>query len=100
MKSLKLTALALAVAALAGCSTVRPFGDINIKEQPKVSETVVKAIDTLPAPAGPKVAVAVYSFKDMTGQRKPSQTLSLFSTAVTQGAEAYLIKSLSEAGHS
>ena len=100
MKSLKLTALALAVAVLAGCSTVRPFGDINIKEQPKVSETVVKAIDTLPAPAGPKVAVAVYSFKDMTGQRKPSQTLSLFSTAVTQGAEAYLIKSLSEAGHS
>jgi len=99
MKTLKLSALALAV-ALAGCSTVRPFGDVNIKEQPKVSETVVKAIDTLPAPAGPKVAVAVYSFKDMTGQRKPSQTLSLFSTAVTQGAEAYLIKSLAEAGHS
>jgi len=100
MKIIKRTALALAIAALAGCSTVRPFGDVNIKEQPKVSETVVKAIDTLPAPAGPKVAVAVYSFKDMTGQRKPSQTLSLFSTAVTQGAEAYLIKSLSEAGHS
>jgi len=100
MKIIKRTALALAIAALAGCSTVRPFGDVNIKEQPKVSETVVKAIDTLPAPDGPKVSVAVYSFKDMTGQRKPSQTLSLFSTAVTQGAEAYLIKSLSEAGHS
>lgn len=98
MKTLKLTALALAL-ALSGCSTVRPFGEVNIKEQPKVSETVIKAIDTLPAPAGPKVAVAVYSFKDMTGQRKPSQTLSLFSTAVTQGAEAYLIKSLQEAGH-
>jgi len=100
MKVLKLSALALAIVAMAGCSTVRPYGDIGIKDQPKESQTVIKAIDTLPAPAGPKVSVAVYSFKDMTGQRKPSQTLSLFSTAVTQGAEAYLIKSLSEAGHS
>jgi curli production assembly/transport component CsgG len=43
--------------------------------------------------------VAVYGFKDMTGQRKNSTTLSLFSTAVTQGAESYLIKSLQEAGN-
>jgi curli production assembly/transport component CsgG len=35
----------------------------------------------------------------MTGQRKNSTTLSLFSTAVTQGAESYLIKSLQEAGN-
>ena len=99
MKIIKRTALALAVIALAGCSTVRPFGDVGIKDQPKESLTVIKAIDTLPAPDGPKISVAVYSFKDLTGQRKNSQTLSLFSTAVTQGAEAYLIKSLSEAGN-
>jgi curli production assembly/transport component CsgG len=99
MKIIKRTALALAVIALAGCSTVRPYGDIGIKDQPKESKTVIKAIDTLPAPDGPKISVAVYSFKDLTGQRKNSQTLSLFSTAVTQGAEAYLIKSLSEAGN-
>jgi len=99
MKIIKRTALALAVIALAGCSTVRPYGDIGIKDQPKESQTVIKAIDTLPAPDGPKISVAVYSFKDLTGQRKNSQTLSLFSTAVTQGAEAYLIKSLSEAGN-
>jgi curli production assembly/transport component CsgG len=43
--------------------------------------------------------VAVYGFKDLTGQRKPSNTLSLFSTAVTQGAEAYLMKSLQEVGN-
>jgi curli production assembly/transport component CsgG len=35
----------------------------------------------------------------MTGQRKPSNTLSLFSSAVTQGAESYLIKTLSEVGN-
>jgi curli production assembly/transport component CsgG len=43
--------------------------------------------------------VAVYSFRDLTGQRKPSPTLSLFSSAVTQGAENYLIKSLQDAGN-
>jgi curli production assembly/transport component CsgG len=43
--------------------------------------------------------VAVYGFKDLTGQLKPSSTLSLFTTAVTQGAEAYLMKSLQEVGN-
>ena len=99
MKVFKLASIALALTALVGCSTVRPLGEVAIKEQPKESVTIVKEINTLPAPAGPKVAVAVYSFKDLTGQRKPSTTLSLFSTAVTQGAETYLIKSLQEAGN-
>jgi curli production assembly/transport component CsgG len=100
MKLLKLTTIALALAALTGCSSIRPWNDhINITEAPKVSTTIVKEINTLPAPAGQKIAVAVYSFKDLTGQRKPSATLSSFSTAVTQGAESYLIKSLQEAGN-
>jgi curli production assembly/transport component CsgG len=99
MKLLKLTTIALALTVLAGCSTVRPGWEVGIEDQPKETVTIIKAIDTLPAPAGPKIAVAVYSFKDLTGQRKPSSTLSLFSTAVTQGAESYLIKSLQEAGN-
>lgn len=99
MKLLKLTTIALILTVLAGCSTVRPMAEIAIADQPKESVSIVKEIDTLPAPAGPKIAVAVYSFKDLTGQRKPSATLSLFSTAVTQGAESYLIKSLQEAGN-
>lgn len=99
MKLFKLSTIALALSVLAGCSTVRPFGEVGIKDQPKETVTIIKEIDTLPAPAGPKVSVAVYGFKDMTGQRKPSATLSLFSTAVTQGAESYLIKSLQEAGN-
>lgn len=96
---LRLSIISLAVAALVGCSTVRPLGDINIKDDPKVSNTIVRELDKMPAPEGAPVPVAVYGFKDMTGQRKPSNTLSLFSTAVTQGAEAYLIKSLMEAGN-
>ena len=100
MKFLKLTATALVVTTLAGCANlIRPLSDVQIKDQPKVTETIVKEIDKLPAPNGPKIAVAVYGFKDMTGQRKNSTTLSLFSTAVTQGAEAYLIKSLQETGN-
>lgn len=100
MKTLKLTTIALTLAALAGCSSlVRPLGKVDIEDTPKVSTTIMKEIDQLPAPAGPKVAIAVYNFKDLTGQRKNSSTLSLFSTAVTQGAESYLIKSLQEAGN-
>ena len=100
MKAFKLATMALAVALLTGCaSAVRTMGKVDIEDLPKESVTIVKEIDTLPAPAGPKVAVAVYGFKDLTGQRKPSATLSLFSTAVTQGAESYLIKSLQEAGN-
>lgn len=100
MKLLKLTTMALAIATLAGCANlVRPLSDVNIEDKPKATSTIIKDIDTLPAPSGPKVAVAVYGFKDLTGQRKNSNTLSLFSTAVTQGAESYLIKSLQEAGN-
>jgi curli production assembly/transport component CsgG len=99
MKAIKLSLITLAVVALAGCSTVRPMGDVNIKEEAKVSETINKSFVDVPSPAGPAVTVAVYGFKDLTGQRKPSSTLSLFSTAVTQGAEAYLMKSLQEVGN-
>ena len=100
MRIFKLSTIVLATAVLMGCaSAVRPMGKIGIEDVPKVSETIQKEIDTLPAPDGPKIAVAVYGFKDMTGQRKNSTTLSLFSTAVTQGAESYLIKSLQEAGN-
>ena len=92
--------MALAIATLTGCANlVRPLSDVNIEDKPKATSTIIKEIDTLPAPNGPKVAVAVYGFKDLTGQRKNSNTLSLFSTAVTQGAESYLIKSLQEAGN-
>jgi curli production assembly/transport component CsgG len=100
MRIFKLSTIVLAAAVLMGCaSAVRPLGKIGIEDVPKVTETIQKEINTLPAPDGPKIAVAVYGFKDMTGQRKNSTTLSLFSTAVTQGAESYLIKSLQEAGN-
>jgi curli production assembly/transport component CsgG len=99
MKAFKLSILSLAMLALAGCSAIRPLGEVAIKDEAKVTETINKSFGDVPAPAGPPVVVAVYGFTDKTGQRKPSNTLSLFSTAVTQGAESYLIKSLQEVGN-
>jgi curli production assembly/transport component CsgG len=100
MKLFKLGLLTLAFATLAGCAnTIRPTAEADVVGAAKVSETISKDFDKIPAPAGPPVAIAVYGFTDKTGQRKPSSTLSLFSTAVTQGAEAYLIKSLQEVGN-
>lgn len=99
MKAIKLSLITLAVVSMVGCSTVRPLGNTKIKDEATVSNTINKSFANVPAPAGPAVTVAVYGFKDLTGQRKPSSTLSLFSTAVTQGAEAYLMKSLQEVGN-
>lgn len=69
------------------------------KEKPKVEKfTNRKVFDNLAELDGPPIPVAVYSFTDKTGQRKPSGTVSSFSTAVTQGADAYLVKTLADVG--
>ena len=49
------------------------------------------------APPVRKITIAVYAFTDKTGQRKPSQNMALISTAVTQGAEIWLIQALKKA---
>jgi len=48
----------------------------------------------LPEPKG-KIIAAVYSFRDQTGQYKPSPDSS-FSTAVTQGAASILVRALKD----
>lgn len=99
MKIIKLSLITLAIISLVGCSTVRPWEDYDISSEPIVSKNLNKNLSNIPSPDSPPITVAVYGFKDLTGQRKSSQTLSLFSTAVTQGAEAYLIRSLQEVGN-
>lgn len=51
----------------------------------------------LPAPKQ-KVVVAVYGFPDQTGQYRPSETVTTYSRAVTQGGGSVLIRSLQDAG--
>lgn len=96
MKLFKLTPLVLAM-TLTGCGTignqVREFDD------PQATRPVLKKAESLKPPAQGAIAVAVYNFRDMTGQRKASQTIAQLSSAVTQGADAYLVKSLQEVGN-
>ena len=89
----------LAVACfITGCaSTDRPI----MYDDPYV--TASKQTDMLraikPLTDQPIIDIAVYSFPDMTGQRKPSTKFSQLSMAVSQGADAWVIKSLKEVAH-
>lgn len=61
----------------------------------RLGEETESTIDlkSLPDPKEP-IIVAVYKFRDQTGQYKPSENGAGFSTAVTQGATTILIKAL------
>lgn len=79
--------------ALSSCTAIPSKKDAElIPDSPRVKPV-------LPPPKDGKIVVALYSFGDKTGQRKDSGTIAKFSTAVTQGGETVLIKSLQEAGN-
>jgi len=81
-----------------GCATTTIINDP--KKPTAVKNLMQKEFDTIPAPAaGKPIVVAVYSFQDKTGQRKPAAQFANLSTAVTQGAEAFLIKALQDVGY-
>ena len=87
----------LGFSLLAGCTVFDQERDkaMSSASQP-ATLTSVSALHNdlvnLPPPRG-KIVAAVYGFRDQTGQYKPSPDSS-FSTAVTQGAAAMLIKSM------
>ena len=78
---------------LSGCSTIRHF-----QETPEIEKPALTELRTIPPPER-EVVVAVYGFYDMTGQRKSKGNIALFSTAVSQGSENWLIKALQDAGN-
>ena len=81
------------LALLSGCAStqVEVMQEEPIKIEPKKS-----LIDKLPLLDGPPITIAVYGFIDKTGQNKPNEKLALFSKAVTQGSETFLIKALQD----
>jgi curli production assembly/transport component CsgG len=88
--------LLLLTLLLSGCAVVQKAG---FEFQPEVTvNKLEKEFDAVPAPDGKRLTVAVYSFKDLTGQRKPTPGVASFSTAVTQGAEVFLIRALQDVG--
>lgn len=81
---------------LVGCATTSM---VTGPDKPtSVKNLMQKEFDTIPPPAGKPVVVAVYSFLDKTGQRRPAANMANLSTAVTQGADAFLIKALGDVG--
>ena len=86
-----------------GCASFAPVGHtgcatwLECSETPEIVRPTQTKLENLPSPRQ-KAVVAIYKFQDLTGQRKSSQKMALFSTAVTQGADNYLIDALRSAG--
>ena len=94
---MKLAAIVLsATLGLSGCSSIVNIPD---PEPPVLVKNENTEFLTMAPPATGKVVAAVYGFTDKTGQRKPSDTVSNLSSAVTQGSEAWVIKALQEVGN-
>ncbi len=98
---MKKTLLSLAIVSLlSGCAVIQTTG--LTETDPTVTgqrANVKKEFDLIPAPAaGKPLSVAVYSFMDKTGQRRPQANIASLSTAVTQGAEVFLISALQNVG--
>jgi len=80
----------------------------NILEGSGIPNVVIKSssimdlqseeLKNIPA-AKRKPVIAIYpnSFRDQTGQRKSNGQFALFSTAITQAPEAFLIRALKHA---
>jgi curli production assembly/transport component CsgG len=87
----------LAVSTLTSCSSVfQPVS--SSKATTDYRSGLSDMLRSLPPPAEP-IVVAVYKFRDQTGQYKSSENLVQYSTAVTQGATSMLIRALMEAGN-
>jgi curli production assembly/transport component CsgG len=87
---------------LGGCGTVAPIPQqhqpSNVNEDAVLTPTtrITRDLVRLPPPKF-RVPVAVYAFRDQTGQFKPQPDSNL-SNAVTQGAASILVKALLDSG--
>lgn len=103
MKKTTLSLAILAVIVLSGCATgsaIREKVTGNQFDAPVIEQNTFlkeQSVKLLPPANGP-VPVAVYGFQDKTGQRKSMPNIASLSSAVTQGAESYLIKALQDVG--
>jgi len=84
---------------LEGLSATNCVSFIECIEAPEVVELPThEELRQLP-PAEKMPVVAVYSFLDLTGQRKQKGDVAMFSTAISQGASTMLIDALKTAGN-
>ncbi len=85
----------LCLLLLSGCGTY--FNQPITIEKARIGEDTefTQTLRDFPLPKEP-IVVGVYKFRDQTGQYKPTEAGSTFSTAVTQGATTILIKALED----
>lgn len=85
----------LLIVILSGCNALMKAP--TEKEDSTLGEVTpyTKKLRALPNPQE-KIVVAVYKFKDQTGQYKPSEYNSNWSTAIPQGTTSILLKALED----
>lgn len=95
MKKYKLLVSLSLMITMFSCGTY--FNQPVSEQEARLGENtrVSNILNDLPLPAQP-VVVGVYNFRDQTGQFKPTENGSTFSTAVTQGATAILLNALED----
>ena len=98
--------LFLSVLLLSSCTSLRHsdlldedvLGAYSKRQASTVLELQSQELFNLP-PARVKPTIAIYpnSFTDLTGQRKSNSTFALFSSAITQSPDAFLIRAFKHA---
>ena len=84
------------VALLTGCSDL--MGATIAPPPENMKSKLQSKMDAVPELNGQKMTIAVYGFQDKTGQKKASATIAQLSSAVTQGAEVWVIDALKNVG--
>ena len=88
--------LALVGVLVGGCANyLAPFE--TREAHPGIRTQISRELRSLPQPQE-KVVVAVYRFRDQTGQYKLAENTVSWSTAVTQGSTSILMRALEESG--
>ena len=98
---MKKTLLVLTLLLLQGCASIASISNLFKDESAYKAPTVVpnffqRPENILPESAQGRIIVSVYRFTDQTGQRRPNDRIAVFSSAVTQAPDAYLIKALQD----
>ena len=86
----------LALLLGSGCSAryLQPF-EVESPRTAAPRTEVAPLLESIPPPTDP-VVVAVYRFRDQTGQYRALENVSTFSTSVTQGATSILMRALED----
>ena len=88
--------LYLLVILLSSCAVIEESGDLVLTKKIQSTTTLNLQSEELrnlpPAKIKPTIAIYPNSFRDLTGQRRSNSSFALFSTAVTQAPEAFLIR--------